>query len=153
MGIIFSSPDTSPNLTNNQNIQLVFKNIYKTKDRKKLQKLKKLAVSSTTKKYIEKNANLWYKDKNSFPSDFDSNLSKVKLTIKNIKIIKNRIQCSGLLKIKKNKDNLTQQKYANFLSDPYNGPFEQPWDTSPTINKKNNVTENMIHLQTPIITY
>ena len=151
MGIGYSTDNSVP-LKNNQKIELTFKNIFKTSDKEKLKKLKKLAVSNKTKKYIEKYANLWYLKKKDFPKDFDNSISNVKLIIKIIKLTGKKIKCNGILKIKGKNNDLTQDSYSNFISDDVNGPFETTWDTSPSIGNRN-YEYNMIHLVTPSVKY
>ena len=152
MGIV-SSKDDSPLLKNGQKIELSFENIFRTTDKEKLKKLKKLAVSNKTKKYIERHANLWYLKKKDFPKDFDNSISNVKLIIKTIKLTGKRIKCNGILKIKGKNNDLTQYSYSNFISDDVNGPFEMPWDNSPSIRGGEGYEYNSINLQTPSVKY
>jgi len=152
MGIV-SSKDDSPLLKNGQKIELSFENIFRTTDKEKLKKLKKLAVSNKTKKYIERYANLWYLKKKDFPKGFDNSISYVKLVIKNIKLIGKKIKCSGILKIRGKNINITQNSYTKWISDDVNGPFEMPWDNSPSIRGGEGYEYNSVNLQTPSVKY
>ena len=150
MGIV-SSKDDSPLLKNGQKIELSFENIFRTTYKEKLKKLKKLAVSNKTKKYIERYANLWYLKKKDFPKGFDNSISNVKLVIKNIKLTGKTIKCNGILKIRGKNINITQNSYTKWISDDVNGAFEMPWDNSPSI--RGGYEYNSVNLQTPLVKY